>query len=234
MDSFRASKNGFLVQIGQNLFSTRGAVVDIRQDGIAVTGHIRYGPFTPIAYNIMGPFAFLPFMECNHAVHSLYHTLQGSILLNGRTVDFSDGRGYIEQDWGKSFPKKYAWLQTNDFTQENTCLFVSIATIPFMGCAFTGCICVLHFDQREYRLATYLGVRIREWSQSSIVLAQGKYTLQISVQSSPGQKLLAPGSGALSRSIHESPCCRAHIVFYKGSTRLFDQTSVAASFEYVE
>ncbi len=232
-NEFWASKTVFDVRIGSNRFCSSGAELDICQNGISLTGHIRYGPFTPIAYNIMGPFALMPFIECSHAVHSLRHTLWGSLLLNGRSLSFSGGQGYIEQDWGRSFPPKYAWLQANDLAG-NACLFVSIARIPYLGCVFTGCICVLRIGTREYRLATYLGVRILEWLQNSIVLRQGKYTLQICTQSSSGQKLLAPGNGALTRAIHENPSCPAHIIFYEGARILFEGASNTAGYEYVE
>lgn len=28
-------------------------------------------------------------------------------------MDFSGGRGYIEKDWGQSFPAAWVWLQIN-------------------------------------------------------------------------------------------------------------------------
>lgn len=233
-DSFRASKSQFSINIGPNIFNTGGVSLNICQNGVTVTGQIEYGPFMATAYDIMGPFRILPFMECNHAVHSLSHTLQGSMLAARQRYDFSGGKGYIEQDWGRSFPTKYAWLQANDFGQDEACLFLSIAKVPFLGCIFTGCICILLIDKKEYRLATYLGVRIMEWSQNSIMLKQGKYTLQISIQGSPGQRLMAPGNGKLCRVIQESPCCRMHVIFYKDNNKLFERSSNCASYEFVE
>ncbi|MCK7537696.1 MAG: tocopherol cyclase family protein [Marinilabiliales bacterium] len=32
-----------------------------------------------------------------------------------KMADFSGGRGYIEKDWGHSFPSAYVWMQSNHF-----------------------------------------------------------------------------------------------------------------------
>ena len=208
--------------------------MDIHQNGMIIKGKIAYENLTPIDYNIMGPFSLLPFIDCNHAIHSLYHSARGTLQAGGSQLDFSTGRGYIEQDWGRSFPQKYSWLQTSDFPNEKTCLFLSVAKVPVLGRPITGCICILYFNQKEYRLATYLGVKIVQWTQKTILLNQGKYTLQIFIQNSIPQKLLAPSKGELTRAIHESTSCQIHIVFHCDGRRLFEQTSEAASFEYVE
>lgn len=50
---------------------------------------------------------------------------------------------------------------------------LSIAHIPFLGGAFTGCICALMFAGREYRLATYRGMRILTLTDNTVRLRQG-------------------------------------------------------------
>ena len=81
----------------------------------------------------MGPFAYFPFMECFHGVLSMKHRVSGSIVVNSKELIFNNGIGYIEKDWGRSFPKRYLWLQCNDFSTEETSIMVSIADIPFLG-----------------------------------------------------------------------------------------------------
>ena len=53
---------------------------------------------------VMGPFSFVPFMECYHGVVNIDHKISGSLMINNEEIDFTDGYGYIEKDWGKSFP----------------------------------------------------------------------------------------------------------------------------------
>lgn len=63
--------------------------------------------------NIMGYFNYIPNLECNHEVVSMNHSLNGEIIINGESIDFNHGKGYIEKDWGRSFPEKYIWIQSN-------------------------------------------------------------------------------------------------------------------------
>ncbi len=242
---FTASGGKFAVKIGINTFSENGIWIDIDHNGLILKGRIGYGRFTPLKYDIMGPFSCLPFLECRHAIHSLHHSLNGSLQVGNTQYDFSGGRGYIEQDWGVSFPQKYIWMQTNDFPAEsradNTsgetgkgCLFLSIADIPFLGKTFTGCICILYLNETEYRLATYLGVKIIQATEQSIILLQGKYTLVIDIEDGKSQDLLAPRQGEMSRTIRESESCRAHIRFFEKNSLLLDHISGDTSFEYAD
>ena len=59
----------------------------------------------------MGPFRFLPGMECSHGVISMGHALEGTLTLNGAVLDFAGGTGYVETDRGRSFPSAYLWTQ---------------------------------------------------------------------------------------------------------------------------
>lgn len=53
---------------------------------------------------IMGWYAWVPTMECYHGVVSLDHAISGKLMIEDQAHDFNGGRGYIEKDWGKSFP----------------------------------------------------------------------------------------------------------------------------------
>ena len=79
-----------------------------------VRGKIDYGPFTPLAGDIMGPFRFFP-MQCRHGVLSMSHSLRGSVAIDGQLHCFDGGVGYTEKDSGTSFPRSYLWMQCNDF-----------------------------------------------------------------------------------------------------------------------
>ena len=54
-------------------------------EGLSLHGTVRYGHFTPLRSDTMGPFRFLPGMECAHGVLSMGHPLEGSVTLNGGT-----------------------------------------------------------------------------------------------------------------------------------------------------
>jgi hypothetical protein len=105
----------------------------------------------------MGWYAWIPTMECYHGVVSLDHAIGGSLIWNRNSIDFSGGRGYIEKDWGQSFPSAWIWMQSNHFEEVGTSLTASIAMIPWRRTRFRGFIVGLWHQCALYRFATYTG-----------------------------------------------------------------------------
>jgi hypothetical protein len=200
---------------------------------LSCSGKVGYGRLTPLKYDIMGPFSVIPFMECKHGIISLKHTLSGSLSVNGSLLNFDGGTGYIEKDRGHSFPKRYLWIQCNSFKNEDCSVMASIADIPFSGFEFKGCICAVYYKNREYRLATYTGVKIIRDDEKGIILKQGKLKLEIDILKNESCGLLAPDKGDMSRTIHEATSCKAEFRFYSGNDMIFDLCSDHTSFEYM-
>jgi len=219
------------IRVGENIFSPNGILINIQKPEISLTGEILYTSLTPINGDIMGPFRFFP-MECRHGINSMNHSLKGAVIFDGETQDFTGGKGYIESDSGRSFPTDYTWVQCNAF--ETDCsIMASVARIPFYGLRFWGCICVVWLNGREYRLATYRGVKIQHCERGIIELKQGKFRLCIAIDEHAGQVLPAPNSGKMSRFIHETLSCPAQFQFMEGSHCLFAGKSDYASYEYM-
>jgi len=220
----------FRLKVGRNTFSPSGVTLDIPRPELTLTGKIKYKDLTPIRSDIMGPFKYFP-MECRHGIISMNHSLSGTLELNGQLQDYNSGKGYIESDSGRSFPSKYTWVHCNDFKQDCS-IMASVAQIPFYGLQFWGCICVVWLNGREYRLATYRGVKILRCEPGFIVLKQGEYQLTVTTEPRFAHKLPAPHHGKMSCFIRESLSCPAHFRFTKGSHCLFDSKSNYASYEY--
>jgi len=109
----------------------------------------------------MGAFAYVPKMECNHGILSMHHTINGQVLFHKEAsseIDFTKGRGYMEKDWGTSFPSSYLWVQANHFEDPDTAFMISVAHIPFGLFSFTGVIANLHYKGKEYlrRMQNYI------------------------------------------------------------------------------
>jgi len=219
-----------MLRVGNNIFSQSGISLNIQRSKLNLMGEIKYGSLAPIRYDIMGPFKFFP-MECRHGITSMQHSLCGSVIINGITHNFTNGLGYIESDSGRSFPGGYTWVHCNDF-RRNCSIMVSVAKIPFYGLKFWGCICVVWLDGREYRLATYKGVKILQCNSNVIELKQGKYKLTVEIDSHIGQQLAAPKLGKMSNIIRETLSCSAKFKFEKGSEVLFEEESKRTSAEY--
>ena len=84
----------------------------------------------------MGPFAYIPFMECNHGVLSMQSNLSGDLTINNETIDFTGGKAYIEKIGANHFLESYIWLQSNHFKDDSTSFMFSYAKIPFIGLSF--------------------------------------------------------------------------------------------------
>lgn len=217
---FSAAGDRFAVCIGPNRFSADEISLDIRTEERQMQGRLSFERLVPwpvglASPGIMGPYAFAPFMECYHGVVSLDHEIQGQLIVDGSPADFSRGRGYIEKDWGKSFPRAWIWMQTNHFEQPGTCLTGSVATIPWLGSAFRGFIVGLWHGGVLYRFATYSGASIKRlqltdthviWHLAGRALGSGGalYRLEINAVRSEGGLLHAPYSSGMLQRVTES------------------------------
>ncbi len=198
---FRAAERALEVHVGGSRFSEQAIDVDLDHAELRLKGQLRLGPLAPwpsrwTSPGVMGWYAWAPFMQCYHGVVSLDHALAGQLELNGETLDFEGGRGYIEKDWGRSFPAAWVWMQSNHFPQAGTCLTASVAIIPWLTGQFAGFLVGVWHQGQLYRLTTYTGARIErlEISDERIVwtLANRRWRLEIESHQAPGAELLGP------------------------------------------
>ena len=226
-DMFRRAKD--VIAIGKNRFGRRGIRLAIHTPEVTVKGQLRFGPLTPLKYDIMGPFAYVPHLECRHSVWSMRHSVCGTVYVNEEKYSFNNAWGYWEGDRGCSFPKEYAWTQC---CFPDGSLMLSVADIPIAGFHFNGVICVLLWRGREYRLATYLGARAVRIRDGAIQIVQGNLKLEARLLKRAAKPLQAPTMGDMVRTIHESAASRAYYRFMKGNHTLFAFETDKASFEY--
>jgi hypothetical protein len=162
LDAFYTASDAFDVFIGPNRFSGTSIALDVDSPERTISGEARFEELTPwpvtlTSPGIMGWYGWLPFMECYHGVISLDHAVQGTFTVDGQAIQWNGGRGYIEKDWGSSFPSAWVWLQSNHFSQSGTSITASVAIIPWGRRSFRGFIIGLWHDGHLYRFATYTG-----------------------------------------------------------------------------
>ena len=226
-DSFRrAGKNIF---IGENRFGENGIDLAMHTPKLTIKGKLDFGQLFPLQYDIMGPFALVPFMECRHSVLSMQHTVTGKVFINGQKYSFQNARGYWEGDRGRSFPKKYIWTQCSSL---DGALMLSVADIPMAGIHFTGIIGAVLWRGKEYRIATYLGARVVQIQNKMVRVIQGSLELDVRLLEASAQPLKAPAKGNMVRTIHESASCRAFYQFRKNGCTIFAFETDRASFEF--
>lgn len=240
---FRINREKGILQIGENLFSKKGIRLRFEatslcspggqekreQKNVPVHGFLRFGQFSEPKYDIMGPFAFLPEMECRHAVYSMKHTVSGVLDLNGAILHFENGLGYMEGDSGTSFPERYLWLQ--DFWPGGS-FMAAAASIPLGKICFTGTLGFLFVNGREYRFATYLGAAVKKMEHGELLIRQGLCQLSIRILQPKGHVLKAPVAGRMTRNIREEIGCRAEITLMKGKQVVFHRVTDQAAAEY--
>ncbi|MCI8777376.1 MAG: hypothetical protein HFK00_08335 [Oscillospiraceae bacterium] len=223
------SEKPLYIRIGNNVFSENGIIINIKSDKLTVKGNLQFGKFSPIGYDIMGPFKYIPFMQCRHSVYSMRHQVSGYLTVNNQHINFQSGIGYMEGDCGTSFPNRYIWTQC---FFGNGSLMLSAADIPMLGLNFTGIIGVIYLNGKEYRIATYLGAKICEINSSSITVVQGSYKLNAKLIKNNAHSLAAPDNGKMNRIIHESASCKAYYKFSYKNKILCEFISDRASFEF--
>ncbi len=216
LSEFQASSNKLDIRIGSNVFNERQIILNLdRGSGPLdrIQGEIQLGDLNPwpvrsLSPGIMGWYAWVPFMECYHGVVSLDHSIQGTLEIESQAVDFGRGRGYIEKDWGKSFPDAWVWFQTNHFDQPGICLTASIATIPWLGSAFVGFIIGLWHNQTLYRLATYTGAKVEAIDiQEDVVywtVRDRRYCLEMQARRVEGGLLKGPSRLEMDKRVVET------------------------------
>ncbi|MDO9629060.1 MAG: tocopherol cyclase family protein [Acholeplasmataceae bacterium] len=243
IEEFEYSHQQFFVRIGSNFFSKERISIDLSSTHIKVFGNIVITETTPLkktilAPNIMGLFGYLNFMECYHGVVSMSHQINGILKINSSPVSFHLSKGYIEKDWGKSFPRAYVWMQSNHFSNSNTSFMFSYADIPFIGLYFKGLIANLIYEGKEYRFATYnfAKVKLEEIRNNHVhyVLKKGRYKLDIEAASTTQIGLASPKNGMMVNQIKEGLSGFIRIKLYKGKTLIFEDKGNHAGIEIMK
>lgn len=241
-EQFRPATDRFELEVGDNFFSADR--LRLRLPGfegeIEATDCIEW-PRMLGAPGIMGWYSFVPFMECNHGVVSLHHHLHGHLTYTPhdaatpQRVSFKGGKGYIEKDWGRSFPRAYMWMQTNHFSMtDRASLLASVAHIPWLSGHFIGSISGLWLDGRLYRFATYTGAKHRielGEHKATLIFRQRREELRLHATQAAGTALVSPLQGDMTGKINESLQARVQVELWLDGHRVFEDTGLHAGLE---
>ena len=243
METFHYLEDAFKIQVGKSIFTEKKIFLDLQDGELNFLGTIEIHPFTPIrrslyAPGIMGPFTYFPGMQCNHGVISMKHDVMGSIQMNDITLKFNYGRGYIEKDWGTSFPEEYIWIQSNSFDKEDTALFFSVADIPFLFQTFQGLIANVVIKGKEYRFATYNRSRLSDFhkkgNQIFFTLENKVAKMSVTAEQDGEGELIAPNLGKMEKTIKEGLTGKVHLtLFDKKEQKTYERKSRIAGMEVV-
>lgn len=234
---FHADSKRLYIKIGRNIFTDHGIHIDIHQkdeqgEYVRLKGYFFYGKINPLKYSIMGPLSSLP-IPCKHGIISMRHMVYGKIIYNDSSFQMEDGIGYMETDYGHSFPQDYFWTQFNSPYKDDLQIVGAVATIPFGSHLVLGSFAVIRYGGKQYRLATYLGAKVLIIRENLAIIAQGSYVLVIHAKKHLGQQLKAPQEGKMKRTVMEDLDGTIRYEFYRGQKKIFDVTANRAGFEYM-
>ena len=195
--------------IGENHFTKTTLSVNLP----GLKGNLTFKNLFPWSNNflspgIMGPYSFVPFMECYHGIISMNHDIEGSLFQNQKEICFDNGRGYIEKDWGHSFPKAYVWMQSNHFSKSSISFKSSIAIIPWLKSSFIGHIAGVLIDGKLIEFTTYNGTKLNscDISQDEVNASMENRLFKLNIKAirEKATTLAAPISGFMDGRIDES------------------------------
>ena len=244
LSDFSYSKKEFNVWIDKSNFSEKGIQLNIDTDDLKIEGEVIYAdlvkyPSTLLSPGIMGWYSFVPFMECKHGIGSVLHSLNGSLTINNSEINFTKGTGYIEKDWGTSFPESWIWLHCNTFEKPGSSFTFSVAKIPWLGNFFIGHICFLNVDGKFHLFATYNGSKITKLTFHAPVLEieikNKTHTLKVKAIQNRSGDLKAPVVGEMNRIIKESVDSTIEIeLINKENKIVFADKGTRAGLEIIE
>ena len=216
-ESFGYSLDEFTILIGNNFFTADHIELDLP----GISGRLDFSSLVPwpkpwYSPGIMGPYAFVPFMECYHGIVSMDHSITGQLLVEGKSIDFDGGRGYTEKDWGRSFPSAYVWMQSNHFSLPGISMKASVARIPWIRNSFVGFIAGVWLHDRLIRFTTYNGSVLKKLQidplNVELVLENRNHRLTILAVREAATSLASPIHGMMEGRIEESMTSRLEIV----------------------
>ena len=186
---------------------------DLRLTGAVTMQGLQGWPVRWWSPGVMGFFGWIPILECYHGVIGFDHALDGELTLDGESVDFQGGRGYVEKDWGMSFPSSWIWCQSNHFggpdeDPARVCLSASIAEIPNLGRTFVGFIVGLWIDGTLHAFTTHHLSRVEELACTEQrvrwVMSNRRHRLELEIHRAPPTILPGPTIEGMVRDVHET------------------------------
>lgn len=237
-DSFIPTPGKLNITIQNNHFSEKALDINLPE----LKGQLNFKNNVPwpkpfYSPGIMGPYAFVPFMECYHGIVSMDHTIEGSITFHNKSISFDNGRGYIEKDWGKSFPSAYFWMQSNHFSQPGISIKASVAKIPWLNSSFVGFICGIWINNKLIRFTTYNKTVLKKSSANKetveLVMQNKTYEIAIVAHRDHATSLASPILGLMEGRIEESMSAtiKVKLTELKNNKVIFQDTGRNAGLE---
>jgi tocopherol cyclase len=192
-----------IVRMGENLLTTES--IQIHTNDIHMFLKLTNNQVTQTFKNSMGYYYFVPHLPCYHSVLNAAHQVSGEIQLKEARYVLNNENGYLEKNWGTSFPESYIWLHAVDPLDAKVSMLFSIAEIKWLGIKFLKHVGHFCFDDKQIDLRSLnnFAFTYQRPSKDNYQIQIKSSTLQIEISIALGNNILfkGPQGGKLSNDI---------------------------------
>jgi hypothetical protein len=213
-----------IFRMGNNLLTTELIRIDI--NGLRIDLNLKSSqPFRTFK-NSMGYTYFIPNLPCYHSVLNTAQSVSGEIQHKGLCYTLDHEMGYLEKNWGTTFPESYFWVHAIDPNNPAISLLFSRAKIVWLGKTYIKHVGYFCFDGQQIELR-----ELKNFSVSNSNLGPENRSIQIRSASAHldlaleyGREVLfkGPKDGALSRIIqHQTDASIKVSLIYENRSHQF-------------
>lgn len=211
---FKSNKDVFQINILNNSFSLYNMSLNLKMPSIHIDANLSFKNLLKWPNSILNPgsmgfFNYFSFLECYSHVCALEGTILGSCSIDNKTIDFTGGKVYIEKNWGKSFPKSWVWIQSNNFKNHRASVTCSYAKVPFLFTTFSGFLIGVTINNKFFKFATTNRSKIRHsYTQDGIEIIATKKPFKLTLKAKTYENLfvmcMGPKAGKMMPLVKET------------------------------
>jgi len=192
-----------IVRMGENLLTTE--IIQINTKDLTIQLKLMNNQVKRTFKNSMGYSYFLPNLPCYHSVLNTGHQVTGEIQQKDIRYVLNNDRGYLEKNWGTSFPESYIWLHAVDPHDSKVSMLFSLAEIKWIGKKFIKHVGHFHYDNKQIDLRSLMNFVFSnpKSSKDKYEIRMISKTIQLDILIVFGDKVLlkGPQEGVLSSDI---------------------------------
>lgn len=192
-----------IFRMGKNLLTTE--LIRIEINGLSIDLNMNNTQTFRTFKNSMGYTYFIPNLPCYHSVLNSAQSVSGEIKHQGQCYTFDHEMGYLEKNWGTTFPESYFWVHAIDPNNPAISLLFSRAKIVWLGKTYIKHVGYLCFAGQQIELRALKNVTVSNSSISpenrSIQIRSAAAQLDLALEFGREVQFKGPKDGALSRMI---------------------------------
>lgn len=202
-DEISCDPKNHSVRMGDNLLTTE--LMNISSDDVSLKLNMKNNHPIPTFKNSMGYAYYVPTLPCYHSVMNEFHHVSGEIQTTHQHFLLEHESGYMEKNWGTSFPNRYCWLQAIDPNDSKTSLMFSQAEIQWIGRTFIRHVGHLRFNGQQIDLRSIRNCTITNSTYDEhnhlIRISGKKFMMEIHISFQDRVIFKGPANGNMSRDI---------------------------------